>query len=458
MTLTAPAGSDAGVSTDTGPLLGLGAAPSPIDLSHDLGEPGWLTDDRRAAEVLARQLPAETNPLFSSYVDLRPVRFADLRAYERAGEAPDLSTAVPDGASALLEVSGDRIVARGISPEAAARGVIVDTFEHVLRQDPGLLRDLLQGGATLPSDDRFGQVARALFSVGILVHVPDGVDLAEPIVVRWVQGDPGRALIGRTLISLGRDAHARVLDEQLGRPDVAGGGSEAQAAQTLWMGTTEVVLGPGATLDVAGNEDFGENAASFVTRRASVGESAGLTWALAVVGGGFVKSRTDNDLVGRGGSVQQAEIAFGGGVQRFDLTSYTRHLAPDTSGDLLSKGIFQGSSRGCFKGLIRIARAANGTDSFLGEFSMLLSKKARSVTIPSLEIDQPDVRRASHSSSVGPIDETQIFYLMSRGISRDLARKFIVLGFLEPVVARIPLPAAQDRLRDLLDRKWIPGP
>ena len=82
---------------------------------------------------------------------------------------------------------------------------------------------------------------------------------------------------------------------------------------------------------------------------------------------------------------------------------------------------------------------------------MNLSKKARAVAIPSLEIDQPDCRRAAHSCSVGPIDETQLFYLESRGIPPDEARKFIVLGFLEPVVARVPLAAAQDRLRELLE-------
>jgi Fe-S cluster assembly protein SufD len=59
-----------------------------------------------------------------------------------------------------------------------------------------------------------------------------------------------------------------------------------------------------------------------------------------------------------------------------------------------------------------------------------------------------------HSSSVGPIDENQVFYLMSRGLSEDAARKAIVMGFLEPVVARIPLPAAQERLRGLLEKKW----
>ena len=152
--------------------------------------------------------------------------------------------------------------------------------------------------------------------------------------------------------------------------------------------------------------------------------------------------------------MRQVEIGFGSGTQLFDLTSYTRHIGQDTTGDLLSKGVFLDRSRGYIKGLIEINKSAKGTDSFLGEFSMLLDRKARSVTIPSLEIDQPDVRRAAHSSSAGPIDETQVFYLMSRGIDRETARKFIVLGFLEPVVARVPLASAQERLRHLLEAKW----
>ena len=114
-------------------------------------------------------------------------------------------------------------------------------------------------------------------------------------------------------------------------------------------------------------------------------------------------------------------------------------------------------ARTYMKGLIQIEKTAIGTDSYLGEFGMNLSKAARAVAIPSLEIDQPDCRRAMHSSSVGPIDETQLFYLESRGIAPDDARKFIVLGFLEPVVARVPLEEAQDRLRDALEAKWAAG-
>ena len=116
--------------------------------------------------------------------------------------------------------------------------------------------------------------------------------------------------------------------------------------------------------------------------------------------------------------------------------------------------MLQDRARTFLKGLVTIEKTAVGTDSFLGEYGMNLSRQARAVAIPSLEIDQPDCRRVAHSSSVGPIDESQLFYLESRGISPGEARKFIVLGFLEPVVARIPLESAQDRLRGLLEAKW----
>jgi Fe-S cluster assembly scaffold protein SufB len=148
---------------------------------------------------------------------------------------------------------------------------------------------------------------------------------------------------------------------------------------------------------------------------------------------------------------------FASEEQLFDLTSYTRHLGRDTTGNLLSKGALLDRSKSFMKGLITIEKSAVGTDSFLGEFGMNLSRAARAVAIPSLEIDQPDCRRAAHSSSVGPIDPGQLFYLESRGIPPDEARKFVVLGFLEPVVARVPLEATRERLRELLDAKWAAG-
>ncbi|MEO8572286.1 MAG: SufD family Fe-S cluster assembly protein, partial [Chloroflexota bacterium] len=196
---------------------------------------------------------------------------------------------------------------------------------------------------------------------------------------------------------------------------------------------------------------------AFQHRQAEIGEGAKLHWAMAQLGGRLVRSRIDNRLSGDRSSVEQVEIVFGSNDQLFDLTSNTRHIGRDTTGNLLSKAALLDATRSYMKGLIIIEPTAVGTDSFLGEFGMNLSKQARAVAIPSLEIDQPDCRRAAHSSAVGPIDETQLFYLESRGISPEDARKFIVLGFLEPVVARVPLVAAQDRLRELLEAKWDAG-
>jgi Fe-S cluster assembly protein SufB len=428
------------------------------ELAAARSEPDWLLDDRLAAARLALALPAESNQLFTPYHDLRSVRFADLAPYPVTGVAADAGDAsLPDGAAALVHVEEDTLVTRALGPDARAAGVVIATFDEALRDHPALMRSLLTDAAPLPTDDAFAQVARAVHGLGLLVHVPDGAELRAPIVLRWSVGAPGRGLVARTVVSVGANARARILEEQTpsrSAPLASGAGATADAPQSLWWGTLELHLGEGATLEVASEQDLGPDAVAFVTRQARIGASADLAWATASVGARLHKSRIDNLLLGRGSSVRQAEIGFGGGSQLFDLTSYTRHLAEDTTGDLLSKGVFTGRSRGYIKGLIEIAKVARGTDSFLGEFSMLLDRTARSVTIPSLEIDQPDVRRAAHSSSVGPIDETQVFYLMSRGLSREQARKAIVMGFLEPVVARIPLPEAQDRLRGLLERKW----
>lgn len=420
-------------------------------LSTQLDEPEWLLEDRLAALALYSDLPIETNTLFTLYVDLRQARFAEIEPYEQTTEASQVAETVPEGAAALIEVAEDKIVARALSAEARAAGVVIDTFANVLKVRPELVRDALDGGSTLPANDKLAQFARGHAALGLLIHVPRNVALTQPIVLRWAAGHPGRGLVSRTLIDLGENASVSVVEEQVDSDPSAQPESELQS---LWWGTTEVRLAQAAVLSFASQQDFGRNTIAIVNRHATLQRDAQLNWALASVGAQIHKSRIDNHLVGRGSGVKQVEIGFGDGRQLFDATSYTRHVGADTTGDLLSKGVFLDRARGYYKGMITIERTATGTDSFLGEFAMLMSKQARSVTIPSLEIDQPNVRRASHASSVGPVDESQVFYLMSRGLPREIARKFIVMGFLEPVVARIPLGEAQDRLRRLLEEKW----
>lgn len=412
------------------------------------GEPAWRLAARLDGVARAATQPAEPNQLFTPYLDLRSVRFGAVTLDPGARRVTD-GAELPEGASVVVDIDTEG-ARRTLGPEAVRAGVVVDDLHNALRSSVAGLVSRLEADDTLPTEDPFAQVTRALSSLDLVIAVPAGVRLEQPIVLRWGAGPAASAAVGRTFVVLGEGAAASVLEEH--RPDTPD--TDPAATQRLWWDTVEVILGDGASLEVAALQDFDPDVIAIINRHATLGEEAHLRWALASLGAQLHRSRIDNHLVGRASSVQQVEIGFGRGSQLFDLTSYTRHIGTDTTGDLLSKGVFTDRSRGYIKGLIEIRRSATGTDSYLGEFGMLLTRRSRSVTIPSLEIDQPNVRRAAHSSSVGPIDEAQVFYLMSRGLDRDTARRMIVLGFLEPVVARIPLPEAQDRLRELLEARW----
>jgi Fe-S cluster assembly scaffold protein SufB len=422
------------------------------ELEHRIVElPLGDVADRLAALEAWASLPGESNLLYTTYIDLRLARLEGARLTwdPASGHVP---AELPDDADGLLVLSEGDVVGSALSDAAQDAGVEFTTFAELAARRPDDARALLEDAPTLPTKDKFAQLTRALWSQAVVLDIPDGVTLTKPIVIRWALGAADRALVTRTFVRLGVGAKASVVEELVPVDD-----ADDAAAQSFFAGTMEVTVGDGASLQVASLQELPGNVVAIQHRAANVGEGATLQWALAQLGGSLVRSRVDNRLVGDRSSVQQVEIVFGADEQLFDLTSYTTHVGKNTTGDLLSKAALLEKSRTYLKGLITIERSANGTDSFLGEFGMNLSKDARSVAIPSLEIDQPDCRRAMHSSSVGPVDETQLFYLESRGIPPDEARKFIVLGFLEPVVARVPLASAQDRLRELLEAKWIAG-
>jgi Fe-S cluster assembly protein SufD len=411
------------------------------------GSPDWLAADRRAGFEAWSALPGESNMLYTPYIDLRAARLEGARFVTETATERSTGT-LPADADGLIEITEGRSIVVTLSAAAETAGITL----RALSDDLESMRDLLTGAPTLPADDKFAQLTRAMWTHGVVLDVPAGVVLERPVVIRWAVGEPDRALVTRTLVRLGDGAQASLVEEL-----VASEGADHAGGQAFFAGTTEVRLGTGSSLQVASLQELGPGTVAFLHRHADIGEGATLHWALAQLGGRLVRSRVANRLVGDRSSVEQVEIVFGSDEQLFDLTSFTTHVGRDTTGDLLSKAALLEGSRTYLKGLITIEKSAIGTDSFLGEFGMNLSKAARSVAIPSLEIDQPDCRRAMHSSSVGPVDEMQLFYLESRGIPPDEARKFIVLGFLEPVVARVPLASAQDRLRALLEAKWVAG-
>ena len=381
--------------------------------------------DRRRARLARRRPAAAFEALRGAagrgrtcctrtYIDLRAAQLGD-DATRRPGPAT-AGAATPAGrrgrrSSPSTKASRSR---SALSPEAARRRVSASS-ERAARRPIRSRR--AAGDGSLPANDQFAQLTRALWTAGMVLDVPAGVVLDQPIIVRWSLGAADRALFTRTFIRLGDGAAgrgrrgARRLPAERRRRDRPG---------VLLAGTTEVALGAGATLCRSpASRSCRPTSSRSSTASAEIGEDASLQWALAQLGGtpraGARRTTGSRAIAARSSRSRSCSASDD---QLFDLTSYTRHVGRDTTGDLLSKGALLDGARAYLKGLITIEKSAIGTDSFLGEFGMNLSKQARSVAIPSLEIDQPDCRRAAHASSVGPIDETQLFYLESRGASR----------------------------------------
>ena len=393
---------------------------------------------RRSAHAAFHTLPTESNLLFTGYVDLRSADAegsALIAPPQKIVELP--ASELPVGAAALVHLSS-RGVAVHLGAEARAAGLTVEPLKG----------DTPLKGADV---DRMTALIGAYWTSGAQISLARGT-IAAPIIIKVESPAQGEALVTRIAVSLGADAHATISEEVIGERS-NGSGQSGAAARSLLATTSEVTLGKGATLRLTSIQELPEDVVYIPVRRHEFEANAELHIAAAQIGARLVRGRIDHQLTGNGSKVRQVEVIFAAGEQLHDVTTYSLHAGERTVGDLLAKGIFAGKARGFVKGVTTIPRSGRGTNSYLGEFGMLLSKTARSVAIPSLWIDQPDCERAAHGSSVGPIDQNQIFYLRTRGLTEAEARRTIVMGYLEPVVAALPLEEEADRLREVLAEK-----
>ena len=176
---------------------------------------------------------------------------------------------------------------------------------------------------------------------------------------------------------------------------------------------------------------------------------------IVAVGGGYARARVDSCLTGRGATGDMSAMYFADGCQVHDFRVLQNHNAPDTNSNLLFVGAVDDEARSIYSGLIRVANGARGTDAVQTNRILKLSEGVWAESVPNLEIENDDVKCA-HSTSVGPIDEAQRFYLESRGVPPDLAERLIVEGYFGEVAARLPVPALSEAMNSLVSAKLRP--
>ena len=405
------------------------------DTARALGGAGWLTE-RRVAAAEAFAATALPTPSEEAWRYSRIDQF-DLDRYRPGVDGGAGSFLGPSvERAATVRVLNGAVVGVDLDATYAAKGLVVADIA-TLAEAPEALGVCADG-----SPDAFTVLNDAFLAGGTLISVPDGMVVEHPIVVEhWIAG-AGGASFPRTVVAMGEDSEAHVLERFM---------SAAQAH--LVVPVTELAVGDAARLRFVGMQDHGPEIWQIALVRATVGRDATLRASAVALGGDYARLRTEALLTGAGASSEMVAVYFANENQMLDFRTLQDHDAPHTTSELLFKGAVEDEAESVYSGLVRLRPAAQRANATQTNRNLVLSEGASAKSIPNLEIECDDVR-CSHASAVGPIDTDQLYYLATRGVPPDVAERLIVFGFFEDAIDRLAFGSGAERLRAAVARKF----
>ncbi len=324
---------------------------------------------------------------------------------------------------------------------SAGAGATVLPLGEAAESHPELVEGRL--GTLVPGDDPFVARNEAGWRDGVLIHVPAGVKLAEPIKVELPLDEDGSVIYWRTLVVLGDGAEAEVWEHSV---------SAGDETDALLNSVVELHVGQAATLRYVSTQDISERAWIFSSQRAQVERDGRLDWTALGFGSTRGKVRMETKLAGPGSEARVTGGYASGPGQHLDYDTTQEHAAPNTFSDLAFRGVLAAGSTAVWRGMIRVDPGAQNTDAFQESRNLLLSTDAHADAIPGLEIEADDVR-CTHAAAIAQIDKDQLFYLTSRGLDPAAAKQLIIEGFLESLVERLAEGPVRDEISAALERR-----
>jgi Fe-S cluster assembly protein SufD len=330
-----------------------------------------------------------------------------------------------------------------VDPDLAERGVVYAPIDEIAGSHPEILERFLFRSDVAQSERKLWALHTAMLSGGYVLYVPKNVALPHPVhALRYVD-EAGGLVSSHSLIIAESGAEITCIDEYLS-PDLD--------AESLSLNGVEIFGAENAVVRYLALQHYGRGVKHFSMQHANTGRDSTLNVFNVTLGADLARCDVSAHLLGPGSESEMLALWFGDRDQRFDHHTLQNHAAPHARSDLLFKGALAGQSHSVFRGLIRVAEGAQLTDAYQTNRNLLLSDKAKAVALPNLEIEADDVR-CSHGATVGQVDETQLFYLMSRGLSRPEAERLLVLGFFDEVLSRVPLEGTRERIREAIELK-----
>jgi Fe-S cluster assembly protein SufD len=423
------------------------------EVSRASGEPEWVQDLRRQAWDTYVDTPLPTLQEEDwRRTDYRELNLEELLLYMPAGIdaqseadlpeiiAPHVNTGDTWGGMAV-QVNSEIIFAR-LDESLQAQGVILAPLAEAVHTHPELVQPHL-GQIVTSGDGKFPALHNAFFAGGVFCHVPADTEVELPILMlNWMNAE-NIAVFPHVLLVAEPGSKVTFVERYA---------SPTLEAQSFSCPATEVVAKDGAQVRHVTIQDWGRHVFELGFQRLRVGNDGNLHTIIAATGGKLVKNFVDNSFAGSGVEAFHRGFFFTDGTQHMDYKTVQDHLAPYSTSDLLIKGALRDRSRAVFTGVINVRKGSKRTDAYQENRNLLLSKRARSDSIPILEIDNDDVR-CTHGSATGQVDPEELFYVMSHGLDKHAAARMLVEGFFSEVTQHTPLEGVQAQLASKIQEK-----
>lgn len=417
-------------------------------LSDARKEPEWFRDIRLKGLELIEQLPLPKPD--KTKIDKWNFVHGELNLEQKSpvkkmDELPENIKALvgsDEGNRNVVIQQDSSAVYKELSAELKEQGVIFTDLETALVEHADKLQPYLFGDAVKYEENRLLAQHAAFINGGVFVYIPRNVHVEVPLQSVFTIDTVETGLYNHVVIVAEENSSVTYVENYAS--DI-----EGRAIANI---VAEVYAKAGAKIAFGAVDNLSNNVTTYVVRRGYIERDARIDWALGQMNDGDTISENATQLIGEGSWADTKTVTIGGGKQRQNITTLVVHHGKHSEGHILKHGVMGGEASLIFNGISKIEHGATKANGEQTERVLMMSERARGDANPILLIDEDDVT-AGHAASVGQVDPMHLYYLMSRGISREDAERLVINGFLAPVVDQLPIEAVKDRLKEVIERK-----
>ena len=419
-----------------------------VDYSKAHNEPSWMTELRNKAlkltETLEMPKPDKTK--------LRKWDFDSFKQHHTEGSVYQSLEELPESVKKIIDVENTEnlviqhnndLAYTQVSEQAKNDGVIIEGLSEALVNHSDLVQKYYMTDAVNVDEHRLTALHTALMNGGVFVYVPKNVVVEHPVQYVVLHDDENTSFYNHVIIVTEQSAEVTYVENYLS--NASGEGNQINIV-------SEVIAGANSNITYGSVDYLDKGFTGHIIRRGTTEADASINWALGLMNEGSQIIDNTTNLMGDRSTSELKSVVVGTGNQKIKLTSKIVQYGKETDGYILKHGVMKENASSVFNGIGYIKHG--GTKSIANQESrvLMLSENARGDANPILLIDEDDVE-AGHAASVGRVDPEQLYYLMSRGISRREAERLVIHGFLDPVVRELPIEDVKRQLREVIELK-----